>query len=155
MSNFITNEDDRIFRIWGHNIDAPCYTAYSNGESNSIELTYILNSREIVYMACFALDQIYELPFSPPNSEKCLEIDAEPVEKALWYKNEDEFPCVCTLSKDEFTIIVDPDSEDLMDPFFFYKDGRVEYMYDDCMCLLYIKVVELTKREYEFLKGFC
>ena len=155
MSNFITNRDDCIFRIWGHNIDAPCYTAYSNGESESIEITYSLHSREIVFMACFELDRIYQLPFSPPNSEKCLEIDADPVEKALWYRNIDEFSCTCTLSKDEYTIIVDPDSEDLMDPCFFHKDGRVEYMYDDCLSLLNIKVVELTEREYRFLIGFC
>lgn len=155
MSRFAVNQDDRIFRIEGERTCAPSYSIYSNGEGDSIEVTYVLNHRYIESMDCFGLERIYELPISPPNSEECRETGAEPVDSAHWYGNEEEFSCVCTLSKDEFTIIVDPDAEDLMDPCFYHKDGRVEYMYNDFQQLMYIKVVDLTDDEYRFLKGFC
>ena len=57
-------------------------------------------------------------------------------------------PCSTNLIRQEFVILFEG-NPDIVD--YYHKDGRVEYYYSMVGDLQYIKVVDLTDEEYEFL----
>ena len=153
MPNFTVNTDDRLFRIRPNTIpDGYGYSVYGLGESGRLEIT-LTAERYLVSIDCYELEKIHELPIFLPGIQECAEDGAGPIRGGKPYESglDDDFSFECILNKDGFAIVFSDDLE----PCFYCKEGRVEYLYDEFMCLSYIKVVDLTDEEYAYLKQFC
>ena len=57
-------------------------------------------------------------------------------------------PCLVNIIRNELDIVLQGSVDDA---YSYCKEGRVEYYYDKEDNLLYIKVVDLTEAEYEYL----
>lgn len=103
-------------------------------------------------MRSILMESIFDLPDIRSDS------DLEPLEDALflsnWGSGEENSPSSFILNlhpwKRELELIFEADCY----PAYYHADGNVEYYYDEHFHLGYIKVINLTEKEYNFLKRF-
>lgn len=151
-NNFLINSDDKIFKIQANDNDTYCSTYRYGDDSNCLEIVAADNTRYIQFINCMYLDKIHFEKLSLPGYT---DLDGiELVDNPLLYHKSDVDDYVSNfeiiLNNNELGIILMPD----YDPCFYYIDGRVEYYYDDCMSLTYIKVVNLSEVECNYFKNF-
>lgn len=148
MGYFAINEHDCVFRIQTDSKCADYYSCFSFGNSDTlVEVTE--EDGCILDIECIYLDRIYSAPaFLFPD------IRSKPELKPtfyIWSPSGEEgirMPCFLNVTCQEFDIVFSSQVGNVQT---YYKDGRVEYYYGASLNLLYIKVVDLTEEEFNYL----
>ena len=150
MGSFAINVDDLVFRIktdhgtvrWGSTWtdfgdDYTQMEVYSSDDGYLLKINCIylgpVGNDPNLRLPDFRSDpDLYHLPsICPPHGAYgCLT------------------PCSTNLTRQEFVILFEG-NPDIVDS--YHKDGRVEYYYSMVGDVQYIKVIDLTDEEYEFL----
>lgn len=148
MGYFAINEHDCIFRIETDNKCVDYYSCFHFGNSDTlVEVTE--EDGSILDIECIYLDRICSAPAFPfPDIRSKPELNRT---FYIWTPSGEEgirMPCRLHLTRQEFDIAF---SRQVSNVESYYKDGRVEYYYGRSLNLLYIKVVDLTEEEFNYL----
>lgn len=154
MGNFKIDNEFWTFKIytkeaWG---DWEQFVTYGD-MGTCIELRRNASTCCILDIECIYMDNVHsEEIFRRPDIRACLEwLELREYDKAACFYNGDtkrRIPCIINVLRDEMALIFSPSDAE-----FYHIDGRVEYYYDEKFQLAYIKVVDLTEKEYNFLKS--
>ena len=151
MGYFAIDVDDLIFRIKTNEPVMSSTSTIALGDANTcIEITTSTFTSIISDIECIYLGKVYSEPnllLPDIRSNPDLEDDYFPS-----CCNECEYgerlPCLVNIIRNELDIVLKGSVDDA---YAYHKEGRVEYYYDKERALLYIKVVDLTEEEYEYL----
>lgn len=167
MPNFVTNCVDQIFKIKTKHLDdgdERNERLCLRSEEGQLEISVNPNGY-IRYIECFLERTIdYEI-FLDSDLPDCRTMDEDDLPEydiiGLSYEQHVDmrfkryFFTLNFTKKNEFLIWIYSIRSMREIPSSYVKDGRVEYYYDENCNLMYIKVVDLTEQECNYLKWFC
>jgi hypothetical protein len=148
MSYFAVNEDDTIFRIQTDQVGKAPYSGFAvSGKGTLVEFSTDSWGRvtriECIYMGEVLHEPTLAATLPDIRTDKRISRVA-----CITCSFGEECGCVVNVIPRELNIIFSADLDDIGN---YFKDGRVEYYYNNEFELQYIKVLDLTDEEYAFL----
>ena len=151
MGYFAVNSDDLVFRI---ETDEPAEASTSTttlGDADTcIEITMCCFTATIASIECVYLGKVYSEPnLWLPDFRSNPDLERNYLPSCC---NDcgygERLPCLVNVVRNELDIVL---NGSITDVYSYYKEDRVEYYYNAEGDLIYIKVLDLTDEEYEFL----